>query len=336
MAQTAQATSQSATQHYTALHASSKTVRQFSDIKRGPAQHTQHHKTASSKTLMRHAVTKPKPSLKRHTKVQQRTDILVKQPSIVVQPKVHAYQVDGTKVSRAHQTPRHKEVDRYAAPRPKPTPTSVSAPTVAAPAIVAATAQAAAVNTSAKEASKSMDIFEQALARANGHIEKPSSRKHARHRHALFGSRSLSIGATSLAVLLLVGFFAWQQKASITMRYAAAKSGVASSLPSYTPEGYTVGKFNYSSGLVGVNFHNSQTNKNFAIVQQASSWDSQALLDSYVANQGRTYQTIDAAGRTLYTYGSNNATWVDNGVWYQVKSDGNLSTNELINIALSM
>lgn len=316
-------------------------MRQFTDMVRTPGTPVQHHKTTTSKTLMRHAVTKPQHSLKRHTKVQQRTDVLVKQPSITVKPKLSSYSLDPRRVAHAKQIPRHPEARRYAIQQPRLAAAGASAkPSLAtmatAPAVVATPAlRPAHVPKPQSTTVRTPDIFEQALARANSHIEKPVARRHTKHRRVL-GSRVLSYGAASLAVVLLVGFFAWQQKAALTMRYAASKAGVAATLPGYKPAGFAAGKFAYSPGLVAVNFSNTETGSTFALIERSSGWDSQALLDSFVATKSRSYQTIDAAGRTIYTYGNNNATWVDNGVWYQINSQGSLNTNQLVQLALSM
>ncbi len=308
-----------------------KSFGQYSDIIRTPATKTPRHKTAPSQTLMRHAVTKPAQSLRRQTKVQQRTDVLIKQPSITVTPKLSSYAIDPRRVDHAKQVAKHPEANRYAQPRP----------VIATPVKVTATPKPVAVSTqkppvAARTAKQPADIFEQALARANSHIEQPAARRHTKHRRAFLGGRALSVGAASLAVLLIVGFFGLQQKASLTMRYAASKSGVAASLPGYKPAGFSAGKFSYSPGLVAVNFNNAKTGESFALIEKSSSWDSQALLDSFVATKSRTYQTIDAAGRTIYTYDGNSATWVDKGVWYQVNSKGSLTTNQLVQLALSM
>lgn len=312
-------------------------VRPFSDIVRPAAGSVRRHKTIGSKTLMRQSVTKPATSLRRQTKVQQRTDILVKQPSITVKPKMSSYQLDPKKISRAKQTPKHPDANRYAQPRPALA--AAAAPTISIAAPARAAAAAPAVRPAVQNQtlpSRTTDIFEQALARANSYIEKPVARKHTKHRKGIFGGKALSISAASFAALLLVGFFAWQQKAALTMQYAAAKSGVSAKLPGYKPAGFATGKFSYSPGSVAVNFKNNSTGDSFALIEKSSTWDSSALRDSFVASKSRTYQTIDAAGRTIYTYGNNSATWVDNGVWYQVSSKGNLSTNQIVQLALSM
>jgi hypothetical protein len=71
-------------------------------------------------------------------------------------------------------------------------------------------------------------------------------------------------------------------------------------------------------------------------VQKQSTWDSTALHDNFVAAKNGSYQTIQSAGRTIYTYGNGNATWVNSGVWYQVTSNGSLKMNDLVNLANSM
>jgi hypothetical protein len=316
--------------------------RPISDMVRVPAKHAAPHKPASSNTLMRHAVHKPEGSLK--PKAQHRTDVLVKQPSIAVAPKMSSYKLDPKRVQRAQLTPHHPDARRYAldrrslAPSAQPVsrpsaPVKQAQPTVAP---VHADASAVPLRQPARPQAHSIDIFERALAEANSHIARPLTRRQTRRRRQVIGSRALSIGAASLAVLLVVGFFGWQAKANLTMRYAAAKSGVAASLPGYKPSGFTAGKFTYSPGLVAVNYKNVHSGDNFAVIEKSSSWDSSALRDSFVASRSRTYQTIDAAGRTIYTYGNNNATWVAGGVWYQVNSNGSLSTNQLVQLALSM
>jgi hypothetical protein len=316
-----------------------KTAHPISDFVRTPAHHLPVHTPSKAKTLMRHTVQKPKDSLKRQVKAATRTDVLVKQPSITVKPKLSSYSLDPKRVSHAKQTPRSPYVSRYQtvgqalkASQSEPAPTALRAE------VAVKHSQPAQRSTAdiSREAAASMDIFERALARANSHEQKPVSYPKSKRRRSLFGGRALSIAAASMAVVLLVGFFVWQDSANLTMRYAASKAGVAATLPGYKPGGFSVGKFTYSAGIVAVNFKNAQTGDSFALVQKSSGWDSQALRDNFVASQDSTYQTIDAAGQTIYTYGNNNATWVNGGIWYQVQSHGDLSTNQLVELAVSM
>lgn len=303
------------------------------------------HQPAKSTTLMRHAVAKPAAgSLKRHHHAQQRTDLLVKQPSITVAPKLSSYKLDQRRVQHAKQTPRSPHVSRYAArqalaARPiKPVAAAGSATLTAAPAISRPASHTGTTSPSIARPQRqpSTDIFEQALARANSHHQPATQPRRAKRRKALPGSRALSIAAASLAVLLLAGFFAWQNRAGLTMRYAAAQAGIDATLPGYKPSGYQPAQFSYSAGKVAVNFKNVHTGNNFALMESSTGWDSQALRDTFVAAKSNTYQTIDAAGRTIYSYGDGHATWVDNGIWYQIVGNGQLNTNQIVDLATSM
>jgi hypothetical protein len=136
-----------------------------------------------------------------------------------------------------------------------------------------------------------------------------------------------------LAVLLIAGFVALQNQAKLTIRYASSKAGIHATLPATSPLGYSPGKVSYSAGTVGVRYTNGSSGQGFTLSQTASNWNSQALRDSFVAVKDKRFQTLEAAGRTVYTYGDNNATWVNGGIWYNVTSDGSLTTDELLDLA---
>jgi hypothetical protein len=74
---------------------------------------------------------------------------------------------------------------------------------------------------------------------------------------------------------------------------------------------------------------------NYKINQQKSSWDSQAVLDNYVAAKTDTYDVNDTQGLTVYTYG-NNAAWVNHGVLYTISGNAPLKTEQVVKIATSL
>lgn len=192
-----------------------------------------------------------------------------------------------------------------------------------------------------------MDVFQRALKHANAH-EQPTHNPRAARKAAKAEAkrakkatrpvhhRAMSVALASLAVLLLTGFFAYQNRADLIMRVADAKAGFHANLPGYKPAGFAAAKFSYGAGLVAVNFHNGTTGSSYSLVQKTSDWDSQTLLDSYVSTQSHTYQTLQSGGRTIYLYGNNNAAWVNGGVLYQLTSNGSLTTNDVLNIATSV
>jgi len=189
-----------------------------------------------------------------------------------------------------------------------------------------------------------MDIFQRALTHATAHEQPPVhpkklarlQRSTSRPKRPAAHRRTITLATTALAVVLLTGFIAYQNKANLTLRVASAAAGFHATLPGYKPSGFAIANFKYSVGNVAVNFHNAQTNTSYSLTQKNSNWDSQTLLDSYVATKSHTYQTLQSGGRTIYIYGNNDAAWVNNGIMYQVSSNGSLSTSDVLGIATSM
>jgi hypothetical protein len=121
------------------------------------------------------------------------------------------------------------------------------------------------------------------------------------------------------------------------MRLASNKAGVHATLPSHKPTGFAAVKFSYGNGFVTVDYHNTGNGQDYRVTQTASNWNSDALYHEYVtATAGKNYDTVRTGGRTIYTYGNHNATWVDGGIWYNITSDGALNKNDLIDVATSL
>jgi len=194
-----------------------------------------------------------------------------------------------------------------------------------------------------------MDIFEQALAKANAH-QQPAfdpkkqaklDKKLARHaaqpvHHKHWGRRFAAGTSILVAIAVLAGFIALQNRTSLELHLASTKAGFAATIPRYHPAGFALGDMQYGSGWVALNFHSDTTNRSYKLNQQATNWDSRTLLDTYVAAKNESYQTIQKAGRTIYVYGNNNASWVDAGVLYKVEANNSLSTTDVLNIASSL
>lgn len=334
----------------TAVALSKPVSKPIMDIRRSPGNNTVHHQPEHSKTLMRTAVKKPMPTLKRTLKTHTRTDILATVPQHHLAPKPSIRTIDEKRLKHARQVAKSQLISRFGHVDFPARATPVSG--VRTP---AQTALAKAIQTthqsrgadikpvyasSAAVAQPSMDIFEQALARANGHKEtyvKPKKQlKHAAKKRS-FGRKLTTAGAAVLAVLLIGGFIAYQNTANIEMRIASTKAGMHAQLPGYKPAGFTASNFTYDTGAVAVNFHNNHDGRTYKVIQKLSNWDSNALASEYVASvAGTSYHTLQAGGRTIYAYGNNNATWVDSGVWYTITSDGALSTSQLLDLARSI
>ena len=305
------------------------------DIRRtshAQAPHAKPHTPQRPQTLMRSAVKKPVIKSPQHLKAQTRTDILSKAPTISVVPKVSLYSVDPARVKRAERIAQSKFVTRYGSVT---APSAIKLPTTPAPRPETAkpvhVPHVAAKAVEHKQAAHH-DIFEKALAEATSHERTYDHRKQGSKKR----SRTASFATASLAALLLIAFITYQNIPNLTMRVASSRAGFHASLPGYTPSGFALGHFSYSPGTVAINYHSNSDDRQYAVTQKVSSWDSQALLQNVVASSDKTYQSFSAAGRTIYVYGQNTATWVSDGVWYTVSGNGSLTTTQLLNLASSM
>jgi hypothetical protein len=307
------------------------------DIARSRTVHSKSaHSPEPAKTLMRSAVHKPNPALKRTIKTQSATDgTKALQPTATIQRKLSSKRIDPEKQQHANVTPKSKLVSRFVRGQAAELTmqASVPSPAVAAHQKRVAMQQARTdMPTPAKQ--PSLAIFERAMHAATSHEqpyaipEKQSSR---------YSSRLKVIAAGSVAVIVIGGFLAYQNLSSINLYLASSRAGFSASMPSYRPSGFDLSALTSSSGAVGVTFKSNSDQRDFTLTEKPSSWDSPTLRDAYVVYvAGSNYQTIESAGRTIYFYGDHNATWVNGGIWYQLQSQGALSDQQLIEIATSV
>lgn len=183
-------------------------------------------------------------------------------------------------------------------------------------------------------------MFNAALGNATSHQQvrdKRATRRQRLGRRMHVSSKIVSVSAVMLAALVIIGFFTYQNMASINVKIASSRANVSGTLPSYKPAGFSLSRsVQHSPGQITLNFASTSDNRSFQITQQASSWNSETLLDSYVAANRRQSQTIEDNGKTIYIYEGSNATWVDGGVWYRINGNDALSSDQLLKVASSM
>lgn len=182
--------------------------------------------------------------------------------------------------------------------------------------------------------------FESALHSASAHTAPKLKKPHLRARTAKrlkVSAKVLNIGVVSFALLLLGGFIAYQNVPNFSMRIAAAKAGVHAGLPGYQPSGFSLrGPIEAEPGQITLNYHSNSDNRQFTISQHNSSWTNESLVENYVAMNQRPYQTYQASDKTIYIYDDNNATWVNNGVWYKIEGNSSLNSDQLLRLATSL
>lgn len=188
---------------------------------------------------------------------------------------------------------------------------------------------APAVATKPKTSKELKDyLIEAQMASAQPNTKKPKAAKKR--------LKSSSLVAASLAVMILGGYLSYINMPNVSVRVAAAQSGVNAEYPNYIPSGYRFdGPVAYSDGQVHLSFAANGGKLQYSITQQKSQWDSQALLDNYVASKSRDYSINDSGGLTIYTY-DNGAAWVNRGVLYTIDGDAPLRTDQILRIAQSM
>ncbi len=314
-----------------AVHTPKIEPTKLSDVKPRPTQpHHQVHKSPErSQTLMRHAVKRPSPA-RTHT-ASHSPARPTKQQGTVFGSMHHQY--DSAREERAHKIERSNLVSKFS--------DFTSQPSGAAPVMVQKRVQPLAVQPApALQAAVSFPahprteaLLTKGLQAAESHSTAAPVERHKKARK----TRLSALSAGLAAFLLLAGFIMYQNTPNLAVRYASARAGVAAQLPDYKPSGFALNKsIQYNPGQVIVNFSSNSDDRNFTITQRSSSWSNDELLGNYVASASEQVHTYEDNGRTIYLYGNANATWVDEGVWYDINGNSELNSDQLIRIATSM
>lgn len=184
------------------------------------------------------------------------------------------------------------------------------------------------------------NIIEEGLNHATSHNQEPikKTKRHTAIAKKLhLNPRTLSSVYMVIATFIIGGFFLYQNAPNLSMRLASAKAGLHGTLPTYKPAGFAIsGGISYKPGQITVSYKSNSDDRNFRIMQNSSAWDSNSLLENFVAVNRQDYQTIQDGGKTVYLYDGSNATWVDGGIWYRVEGNSQLNSDQLLNLANSL
>lgn len=282
-----------------------------------------HSQLQRSQTLNRSALKKPMP-LKQLTPVPVRVEADYTQKQAARQEA--AAQHHRSPIITKFAPSEHITVTHPMPTKPEHQPERVHSHPVVTSALAnrAATVHRVEPQTSAelKEA-----LIRERMAEAQPHVEKKKHRSQP---------KLATILTSSLAMLLLAGYLTYINLPNISMRVAATRAGIAANYPSYQPDGYHfAGPITYQPGQVNITFQSNTNSNDFVIKQQASSWDSQAVLDNYVTKQSNNYLTYQERGLTIYSFGDH-AAWVNGGLLYTIDGNAPLSSDQLLNLATSM
>ena len=118
------------------------------------------------------------------------------------------------------------------------------------------------------------------------------------------------------------------------------QTGMNPAYPTYVPRDYNISSITSENGKITMEFTNSKEEENggaFTLIEEKSSWDTNALLTNFVKEEyGENYSIVKEQGLTIYISGSD-AAWVNGGMVYKIKTTaGELSNKQIRSIAVSL
>lgn len=309
-------------------------AKKTSTANRNPGYHSKvvHGSHTKSKTLRRNAVKKPALS---HTTTSHTHHSTTK-------PKTHITGYDPHREQRAKATEKSQHISKF---QQYSTPPAIHKKTAHIPVAANPT-----VHTSHQDP-KTVNHYEdhddisaisRALEQANSHNQPPVHNKTSSSGKLAsllkISPKVANIGMSSFAVMLLAGFFVFQNMPTLAMRVAMSRSGVEATVPSYSPSGFSMsGPIHYSPGSITLQYAaNTDKERSYSVTQESSNWNSETLRENFVAINRRPYQTYQGKGKTIYVYDTSSATWVDSGVWYKIEGNSSLNSDQLLKLANSL
>ncbi len=150
------------------------------------------------------------------------------------------------------------------------------------------------------------------------------------------GRMLLALGCASAAVAAIV-YFVNLNMPDISMQVAAMQNGINPTYPGYIPKDYSVSGIVSAEGKITIKFANSTAGKEFSLIEEKSSWNTDALLNNFVKSEyGDNYSIVREQGLTIYISESN-AAWVNGGNVYKISAKNDTLTNKQIrSIAASL
>ncbi len=144
--------------------------------------------------------------------------------------------------------------------------------------------------------------------------------------------------ATAAVAIAIIGGYIWVHNyPHLAISAAADKAGFSASLPNFVPSSYNLnGPVTYAPGLVTINFTSPSFKDSLKVTQQPTSWDTNSLLANYVTQKSSDYSAITGQGLTIYLFDNGQqATWVNQGIWYTVSGVSHLGRDQLLKMAYS-
>lgn len=187
------------------------------------------------------------------------------------------------------------------------------------------------------------ELKDQAIQRAlvqaesmNTEVEQKKSKKVGGKLHFGFGRVVLALSCAAVAVFA-IAYFVNLNMPDISMRVAAMQTGMDPTYPNYVPRDYSISSITSEEGKITMEFVSSVNEGAFTLVEEKSSWDTNALASNYVKEEyGENYSIVREQGLTIYISGSD-AAWVNGGMVYKITTTaGSLTNKQIRSIAVSL
>ena len=153
-----------------------------------------------------------------------------------------------------------------------------------------------------------------------------------------FGFRRMVLAMVcAAAAVFAIVYFVNLNATDISLKVTAMQTGIEASYPSYIPRDYSLSDITSENGKIIMNFRNSSSGDAYTLTEEASSWDSTALLNNYVKGEfGDNYTILKEQGLTINVSNSD-ATWVNGGILFRIKTtSGSLTKKQIQTIATSL
>ena len=166
-------------------------------------------------------------------------------------------------------------------------------------------------------------------------ITKSSSGKVKKEKRMKFGLARVAL-AFSCTVAVIFGIVYFVNLNIPDIQFRAAALQLDATYPNYLPYNYMPSEIAAENGVITIRFKKKNSDEAFTIVEEKSSWDSNALLNNYVKEEYKeNYTVLREQGLTIYVSGSN-AAWVNGGMVYKLEmKKGSLSKKQISDIAVS-
>lgn len=179
--------------------------------------------------------------------------------------------------------------------------------------------------------------IEKAISMATKFQEMPRKQQKRFRLLSSFGAARiiLAVACLSTAIFAVV-YFVNINSSDISLKVAAAQSGIEASYPSYIPRGYALVDVSSSNGKITMRFKSSE-DEGYTITEEQTSWNSDGLFANFVRpTYSDGYTLVEEQGLSLYM-GDRWAAWVNGGIVYKLTVDsGNLTKKQIKTIATSI